>query len=303
MKKIYFITPIVIAVLAGAAIGGYYLLKEIRRQIIYNELVEGKRIINEMDARDAAEREAKLIKGRIQTPSGYERTPFEYGSFGEYLRNLPLKPGNPPVLLYNGQKKGNQNAHFAVVDMEIGDKDLEQCADAVIRLRAEYLFQEKRFEDIHFNFTSGDRAHFAKWVEGFRPKIAGNDVSWIKSAPADSSYRSFREYLDVVFKYAGSSSLEKELVPVKIEAAQIGDVFIHGGYPGHAVIIVDMAVDAAGRKIFLLAQSYMPAQEIHVLKNPRNPALSPWYLLDFGEDLFTPEWMFKRTELARFPQQ
>lgn len=300
MKKIHFIIPAVIVFLACATIGGYYLLKDIRRQMIYYRLCDEKQKIRESQEQEENERNAKLIFGRIQTPPGYKRTPFEYGSFGEYLRNLPLKPGNPPVLLYNGRKKANQNAHYAVIDMEIGKKDLEQCADAVIRLRAEYLFQEKRFEEIHFNFTSEDRADFSKWADGFRPKISGNAVSWKKTAAPDSLYESFREYLDVVFNYAGSASLAKELDPVKIEKAQIGDVFIHGGFPGHAVIIVDMAADAAGRKIFLIAQSYMPAQEIHILKNPNDSGLSPWYTLDFGEELVTPEWTFYNSELKRF---
>jgi len=46
--------------------------------------------------------------------------------------------------------------------------------------------------------------------------------------------------------------------------------------PGHAVIVVDMAEDAKGQRAFLLAQSYMPAQDIHILKNPMDADLSPW---------------------------
>ena len=42
-------------------------------------------------------------------------------------------------------------------------------------------------------------------------------------------------------------------------------------------------------------------QEIHILRNPSDPRLSPWYLLDFGETLVTPEWTFRKTDLRRFP--
>jgi hypothetical protein len=56
----------------------------------------------------------------------------------------------------------------------------------------------------------------------------------------------------------------------------------------------------SGKKVFLLAQSYMPAQEIHVLKNPDDPALSPWYRLDFGETLRTPEWSFSKNDLVNW---
>ena len=87
---------------------------------------------------------------------------------------------------------------------------------------------------------------------------------------------------------------------------EIGDVFIRGGFPGsgspgHAIIVVDMAVNTNdGTGISLLAQSYMPAQEIHILKNPTDLSLSPWYKVDFGDSLYTPEWIFHKNELKRF---
>jgi len=43
------------------------------------------------------------------------------------------------------------------------------------------------------------------------------------------------------------------LESVSIKNMNIGDVFIVGGSPGHAVIVVDMAVNSDGEKIFLLA--------------------------------------------------
>ena len=86
-----------------------------------------------------------------------------------------------------------------------------------------------------------------------------------------------------------------------ISEMRIGDVFIQGGFPGHAVIVVDMAKNkATGKKIFLLAQSYMPAQDIHILKNPNHDALDPWYELDFEGPLYTPEWTFGKDNLKRF---
>ena len=208
---------------------------------------------------------------------------------------MPLKDGTPPVLLFNGDRKRNQNAHYAVINIDVGSKNLQQCADAVIRLRAEYLYQRNDYEDIHFNFTSGDKAEFSRWMFGYRPKISGENVRWSRTNEVDSSYSSFRKYLNTVFTYAGSYSLSRELKPVRnVTDMKVGDVFIQGGFPGHAVIVVDMAVDPqSGRKVFMLAQSYMPAQEPHILVNPRNTRLSPWYELDFGETLYTPEWTFQ----------
>ena len=44
----------------------------------------------------------------------------------------------------------------------------------------------------------------------------------------------------------------------------------------------------------------MPAQEIHILKNPNDRNMSPWYSATYGEHLVTPEWTFARGELRRF---
>ena len=241
------------------------------------------------------------LKQRIPLPEGYERVPVRPGSFAHWLRNLPLKSGKPPIFLYDGTKKGNQSVHYAVINIDTGIKDLQQCADAIIRLRAEYLYSLKKYKEIHFNFTSGDIAAFTKWAKGYRPLIKNNKVSWKKTGEIDHSYQPFRKYLHTVFIYAGTYSLKREMKRRCLKNMQIGDVFIKGGFPGHAVIVVDMAENLQIRKkIFLLAQSYMPAQDMHILINPNNQHLSPWYELDFNGDLNTPEWIFKKSDLHSF---
>ncbi|OVE79274.1 hypothetical protein BVY01_02930 [bacterium I07] len=248
---------------------------------------------------------SKAICNRIPVPEGYNRVEVQLGSFEYWLRNLSLKPEGSPVYLFDGRRKANQETHVAVVDIDVGDEDLQQCADAIIRLRAEYLFSTQQFKQIHFNFTSGDTAWFIKWSDGYRPRISGpnlNIVQWIRAQPVDSSYFNFRSYLLSVFQWAGTHSLNKELVAVQNpDDMRIGDVFIQGGRPGHAVIVVDMAIHKnSGNQVFLLAQSYMPAQDIHILKNPNHLRFSPWYELKLGENLATPEWTFNRSELKRF---
>jgi len=53
--------------------------------------------------------------------------------------------------------------------------------------------------------------------------------------------------------------------------------------------------------LFVLAQSYMPAQELQVLKNPNAGDFSPWYRVsDIDGQLRTPEWTFKSSALKRF---
>ena len=247
-------------------------------------------------------KESESIVNRILVPEGYQRIEVSPGTFEDWLRHLPLKPGKPPVYLYNGQKKNNQEAHFAVLDIDVGNTNLQQCADALIRIRAEYFFSISNYDAIHFEFTSGDDASFRKWAEGYRPLVNGSSVNWIKQDSNDLSYRNFRRYLNTVFMYSGTHSLSKELHAVQdVNDMKIGDVFIEGGFPGHAVIVIDMAHNTrTGEKLFLLAQSYMPAQQIHILKNPSDSKLNPWYSLNFGETLYTPEWIFHRSHLKRF---
>ncbi|HYU32178.1 MAG TPA: DUF4846 domain-containing protein [Thermoanaerobaculia bacterium] len=238
---------------------------------------------------------------RIAPPSGFRRAPAPPGSFAAWLRGLPLHPGRPPVRLFDGRLKGNQEAHYAVVLLDVGTHDLQQCADAVIRLRAEFLRDRGCDGDIAFRFTSGDRAAWTDWRKGLRPRIAGSRVTWRPAAAADASYASFRSYLETVFTYAGSSSLSRELERVEDPAhLAAGDVFIHGGFPGHAVLVADVADDGRGHRVFLLLQSYMPAQEVHVLRNPADPA-SPWYPVRSSGVLETPEWTFRYEDLRRFP--
>lgn len=237
----------------------------------------------------------------ILLPEGYKRIEDE-SNFAVYLRSLPLDTLDDVVHLYNGERKGNQNAQYAVIKMDVGERDLQQCADAVMRLRAEQWYQAGQYDRIKFMFTNGDWVDFVKYAEGFRPKISGNKITWSKSHAESYSYTTFRVYMDLVFTYAGTLSLSRQLEPVPdFNDMAIGDVIIIGGSPGHAVIIVDMAIEVAtNKKVFMIAQSYMPAQEIHILKNPINSALSPWYEIPDGERITTPEYLFTKQNLMRF---
>ncbi|MCC6810511.1 MAG: DUF4846 domain-containing protein [Deltaproteobacteria bacterium] len=230
--------------------------------------------------------------------------PVQPGSFGAWLRTLPLKPGRPDVLLHDGTPKGNQRAQHAVVDIDVGKQNLQQCADAVMRLHAEYLFATKLYAAIHFRFTSGDDARWLAYAEGQRPIITKNRVRFTKNAAATAKddYKSFRAYLDLVFTYAGSASLEKELTPVPaLKEIEPGDVLIQPGFPGHAVLVVDVCTSQeTSDRAFLIAQSYMPAQDVHVLVNPNDEPFSPWYSTNVSAKIETPEWTFDPKHLKRF---
>lgn len=220
---------------------------------------------------------AKAIN-EIDVPAQFNRIEMPGSSFGEWLRAIRLKQDNH-VYLYNGKMKENQMLHFAVLDIPVGKKDLQQCADAIIRLRAEYLFEQKRFDEIAFKDNAG-RVH-----------------AWI----GKENKNGFDAYLEIVFSYCNTASLQKQLKPVADwHLMQPGDIFIKGGFPGHAMIVADVAINEKGRKTFLLAQSYMPAQSIHIVKNPMSENFSPWYEVDDEGMIVTPGWTFYKNQLYRF---
>jgi len=244
--------------------------------------------------------DSSTIEQRFPPPKKYKRTQQSVASFGSYLRTLKLKPDGATVSYYDGATKSNNNVYVGVVDLEIGKKDLHQCADAVMRLRAEYFWNNKNYDRIHFNFTNGHKVEYKEWMQGKRMEVKGNKTRWIQKTEASNTYDDFWNYLELIFMYAGTSSLEKEMQTIDITDARIGDVLIQGGFPGHAVIIVDEAVhEETEEKIFMLAQSYMPAQEIQILVNPNEQKLNPWYELKKG-DILTPEWSFSSSDIKRF---
>lgn len=236
------------------------------------------------------------IQERFNTPPGFKRNPVEKNSFASYLRNLALKPAGSKVKYFNGAEKNNL-VYDAVVDMDIGTKDLQQCADAVIRLKAEYFYSLCNYDAISFNLTNGFTVAYSAWMQGNRVIIKGNQAFWKKTTLPSNTYKDFRAYLDFIFSYAGTLSLSASLHSKSINDISIGDVFITGGSPGHAEIIVDLAENKLGEKVFLLAQSYMPAQETQILKNPGDSELTPWFSAGVTTKLVTPQWTFNIDEL------
>jgi hypothetical protein len=226
--------------------------------------------------------------------------PLAAGGFGDWLRHLPLAPSGTLVQYHNGQAKPQQHFHEAVVAIDVGKKDLQQCADAAIRLRAEYLYAAGQAGQISFRFTNGDPAPFREWMGGKRISIQNNRLAWAPDPRSDGSWPSFRRYLDAVFTYAGTASLSKELDTVALDSLVPGDVLIQGGFPGHAVLVADAAEHPqTGDRAWLLLQSYMPAQSVHVLKH----AGGAWFSRDDWRrrgEAITPQWAFRLSDGKRF---
>jgi hypothetical protein len=217
------------------------------------------------------------VLSRFKTPAGYEQQKVEGGTFADWLQKLPLKPIGTKTKTYRGDIARTDVYTAAVVDLSVGRQDLQQCADAVMRLRGEYLYHQKNYKAISFKFVSGFTCDYIHYANGYR-YLGGK---WVLSAKKNYNYSTFMRYMTLVFSYASTISLEKELKPVtNANDVKTGDVLIHGGAPGHCFIVMDVVENTAHKKQFLLAQSFMPAQNIQVLQYG-----SPWFSLDKPSDI------------------
>lgn len=242
----------------------------------------------------------KTLKNRILTPEGYKRISAEKGSFASFLRNYKMKPDKSPVLLYDGSKKGNQSAHIAVFKLPIENEDLQQCADSIMRVYGEYYYKKKAYNNIKFSLGTGFVADFNTWRKGYAIVINGNKISWTPSSKNNSGYSSFKRFMRIVFAYSGTLDMDKASKKIPLSKAKIGDIFIRGGSPGHVVLIADICKNAKGKKAYLLAQGYMPAQEFQVLRNSLHND-DPWYYEnEITYPLDTPEYTFDKGSLRKY---
>lgn len=233
-------------------------------------------------------------------PEGYTRVPVEAGSFGAWLRGLPLRPEGTPVRDFQGRTvlTASDARLAAVAELDVGTANLQQCADSILRLHAEWRWASGHPERIAYRFTSGHLASWPRYAAGERARVSGSKVTWVSgSATPDSSRGAFRNYLELLFTYAGTLSIQAEGARPTREQLRPGDFFVLGGSPGHTVLVLDVASNAKGERVALVGQGFTPAQDFHVLATQAGP----WFPLE-GENLATPFWApFPMTSLRRLP--
>ncbi|MFZ5480960.1 MAG: DUF4846 domain-containing protein [Myxococcota bacterium] len=174
---------------------------------------------------------AETVREAFPPPAGARRVAAD--AFGEHVRDLPLLPPGTPVRAYDGRVIEMYAAR--VVDLPLPKVDLQQCADSILRVRAEWERAQGRSPAFHY--TSGQLSRWSAW--------GGSWESWL---------------LDL-FTYAGTRSLPLDTV-ADTEPSP-GDLLVTPGSPGHAVLLLDVATD--GRDTWVLAgQGYMPAMSFHV---------------------------------------
>lgn len=209
------------------------------------------------------------LEQRFAPPAGYQRVEVPADSFGAWLRRVPLAAEGTPVHSYDGRvllEPGHRHL-AAVTTLDIGNRDLQQCADAIMRLHGEWLWAH-------------DRADEASYPTGKA------DIAWRYYGRRSGGHASYRRYMDEVFSWANTVSLARKTARVAREDVRPGDFFVLPGHPGHAVLVLDLARNEAGERVALIGQSYMPAQSFQVLRPSRDEI---WFTLhDEGVD--TPFW-------------
>lgn len=228
----------------------------------------------------------------IPAPEGFRRVELPGGSFGAWLRRLPLRPAGAPVRAYDGSTlhEGDDPRIAAVVEVDVSPVDLQQCADSVIRMHAEWKWASGAQSSIGYHFLSGDFASWPDYAAGDRPKVDGAHVRFSRAAKASDDHATFRKYLDLVFTYASTISLAQRASSIDRAEVRPGDFVVLPGGPGHAILILDVADDGQGHRVALLGQGYMPAQDFQVLHASRAEGnRGAWFSLD-GDGLDTPFW-------------
>lgn len=287
MKKLLF-TLLLLAVLVVLAFQNEPINNSVEKKVAN---VKSSSLINE---------DSLTINSRVLLPEGYKRVEYPKGSFEDYLRSYKLKPYGSKIINYDGTEYFWQGGHIGILEITVPKNGLQQCADALIRVRSEYLWDNNRKDEIGFNFTSGDYCSWLKYAEGYRPKIIGNKVTFHKTASVNHSKENFYKYLNLIFMYSGTLSLYHELDVVKSKDLKIGDMLIKGGSPGHIAILCDEIINVNGDKLFLLFQGNTPAQSIHLVKNLEDTSISPWYQLKDDDVISVSNYTFGSSKFVRF---
>lgn len=217
--------------------------------------------------------------GDIPCPAGYMRVASD--DYTYFLRDLPLKKRGSLVHLYNGGLARLQFLSAGVIDMPILSKD-EQCADITMRIRAEYLWEKGRYNDICFISVGGKKQRYT----------------------GDASRTAFEKYLRTVYGTSNTASVFHETKERALKDIQPGDILVYPsrekGYYGHAILVADVACNKSGKVAVLCVEGNTPAREAHVIRN-LNPFRNPWFILDDKDDKYSVSvFRFNLNELRHY---
>ncbi|MCU0659155.1 MAG: DUF4846 domain-containing protein [Polyangiaceae bacterium] len=244
-----------------------------------------------------------VLAQRFPAPPGFQRVDLPPSSFGAWLRGLPLAEASAPVRTFRGAllREPSHPSIAGVVALDVGNADLQQCADSILRLHAEWRWSQGD-RAVSYRAASGAALPYSRWAAGERVVPDGNRLLWKLTGAPSRHHDSFRKYLAMVFTWANTGSIARDALPLSLDQLRPGDFFVLPGSPGHAVLVLDLARAPDGRRVVLLGQGFMPAQSFHILRDSEG---SPWFAIRPADgSINTPFWQpFPWSSLRRLDEE
>lgn len=234
------------------------------------------------------------ITTRFNPPVGYKGVVAPENSFGAYLQNFPLRKYDAKPLRYSSDsdslEKDKATSVASVLDIElIHKRNLQIAPNSLILLYSKYLYTSQLYSDISFKLSTTPvfECDYNTWTTGGRLNVQGNKITWCKEHSANCGHKdvelgtndsTFKWYMQNVMLYTSTTSFKSNLHKVQKNDATIGDVIFYAD-SSIPSIIVDMAVDSSGNKIYIMACGGIPACEIYIPLNENDTKMSPWHNL------------------------
>ncbi len=165
---------------------------------------------------------------------------------------------------WDGTRAG-QDSHCAVVDLDIGRRDLLQCADRHPEVAGGTPLCHRTGRRRRVRFTSGhEAAAWRRWRTVPAPGVRQpGELDHLRLVPADGVPS---------WLLAGARPAPpRRRRPTLLRG---GDLLVIGGFPGHVAVVVDAARHPeTGRRVDAPGPGVLPAQDVHVLASC--PGLDP----------------------------
>ncbi|RAJ08174.1 uncharacterized protein DUF4846 [Chitinophaga skermanii] len=237
-----------------------------------------------MQVNVTAQQRTQVVK--VEAPTGFTDVPVDRRSFAGWLYRYTL---------IIDKKEGS----YGKLDITLGKKDVKHHAAAPIFLRAYYLYNAQRYEDIHFYAVDGTMMDYVGWRKGDRYTVLPqNKIAKERTKEASGSMESFRVYTNNVITFSDAQSLRASMNHVTVDDIQVGDVFIKKGDRLSAAIVMRVVKNKKGEKMVMLAENYKPSVDIQILMN--NTSKTPWHKVTNVQKISTMDGSFDTSQLFRF---
>lgn len=225
---------------------------------------------------------SELLYDRVKVPKGLSHDRVDIDSAGEWLRFLPVYPVGTPVKQGNGEilLRWDDSSVAAVVQMDVGHHGCRLSSIGLsYRLHAEWAWSrgERR---VNYRTSGDDDLPLTLWARGQRPQVRGSKVYFSQEAPAKRQlvHADLREYIEGILPYLDVGAVLKHSRALAPGEVGPGDLFVHSGAPGEAVVVLDAASNPKeGKRAFLLGRILDPCSNFFVL---RATSESPWFFVD-----------------------